>query len=67
MKKLLLVALLAISTSAYSTEVMNAYGVMISNRCNGIDGRWWVYPMSWAIPSGMACHLPDNTPGIAGG
>jgi hypothetical protein len=67
MKKILLVALLTFSTSAFSIEFVNAYGVLVSNRCNGFDGSWWIYPMSWAIPVGMACHTQPGVPGVAGG
>lgn len=67
MKKLLILALLAMSTSAFAAEWMNPWGVIVSNRCNGMDGSWWIYPPSWAIPVGAACHTPAGVPGFAGG
>ena len=67
MKKIIFLALVAISTVSVADEFYNAYGVLVSNRCNGVNGGFWLYPPYQALPVGSACRLPNGVPGYVGG
>lgn len=54
------------TTSAIAVERMNPWGVLISNRCNGWNGAWFIYYNQWDVV-GASCRLPDGTPGTVGG
>lgn len=66
MKKLLLIGLMLFTTSAMAVERMDQWGNLISNRCNGWNGEWFVYYNQWALV-GSSCRLPSGILGTVGG
>ena len=66
MKKLLLIGLMLVTTSAVAWERYDAYGNRVSNVCNSILRPWSVL-MPGPLPVGWSCLMPDATPGVVGG